>query len=59
MVCCSKNAASVSSMKMVSSEDIPSVKGPVGQSSLVSEHFAHEVSCLYVGDSSTLKNARS
>ena len=47
---CSRNAAAASPMKMVSWEDIPSVKGPVGRSSLVSEHFVHEVSCLYVGD---------
>ena len=65
---CSRNAAAVSPMKMVSWEDIPSVKGPMGQSSLVSEHFVHEVSCLYVGDTapptschhgSSLQNAGS
>ena len=65
---CSRNAAAASPMKMVSWEDIPSVKGPVGQSSLVSEPFVHEVSCLYVGDTapptsrhhgSSLQNAGS
>ena len=65
---CSRNAAAVSPMKMVSWEDIPSVKGPMGQSSLVSEPFVHEVSCLYVGDTappaschhgSSLQNAGS
>ena len=65
---CSRNAAAASPMKMVSWEDIPSVKDPVGQSSLVSEPFAHEVSCFYVGDTappsschhgSSLQNARS
>ena len=65
---CSRNAAAVSPMKMVSWEDTPSVKGPVGQSSLVSEPFVHEVSCLYVGDTappaschhgSSLQNAGS
>ena len=48
--------------------DIPSVKGPVGQSSLVSEPFVHEVSWFYVGDTArpsschhgrSLQNARS
>ena len=65
---CSRNAAAVSPMKMVSWKDIPSVKGPVGRSSLVSEPFVHEVSCLYVGDTapptschhgSSLQNAGS
>ena len=65
---CSRNAAAVSPMKMVSWEDIPSVNGPMGQSSLVSEPFVHEVSCLYVGDTappaschhgSSLQNAGS
>ena len=65
---CSRNAAAASPMKMVSWKDIPSVKGPMGQSSLVSEPFVHEVSCLYVGDTapptschhgSSLQNAGS
>ena len=65
---CSRNAAAVSPMKMVSWEDIPSVKDPGGQSSLVSEYFVHEVSCFYVGDTalpsschhgSSLQNTRS